>query len=364
MLQSLIARALSDPAVLSELGPVDWDRIVREARATQLLGRLAWLAREVDPECAPLSSILDFVLAHEDLVDAQHDAVRYEVCEILDALDGLNAPVVFLKGSAHILASSAASRGRTLGDIDIMVPSSALHDTELRLKLAGWSNSHYSAYDQRYYRQWMHELPAMQHRIRRSVVDVHHTILPPTAKASLDARKLFEKATVLEGFTNACVLSEDDTLIHCATHLFHEGEFEKGLRDLHDFALLFETRIKRDDGCEALIDRALELDLAWPLYLASRYMAQVFGQPSAIPAMKRLEAILRPSAVRLRFLDGLFLRAFLPHHPFYDGTGTHLARGMLYIRSHWLRMPPHLLARHLTRKAMTRISQKDDERGH
>jgi hypothetical protein len=28
--------------------------------------------------------------------------------------------------------------------------------------LAGWAATHHDAYDQRYYRQWMHELPPMQ----------------------------------------------------------------------------------------------------------------------------------------------------------------------------------------------------------
>jgi hypothetical protein len=31
---------------------------------------------------------------------------------------------------------------------------------------------------------------------------------------------------------------------------------------------------------------------------------------------------------------------------------------MLYVRSHWLRMPPLLLIQHLTRKALRRVIEK------
>jgi hypothetical protein len=39
-----------------------------------------------------------------------------------------------------------------------------------------------------------------------------------------------------------------------------------------------------------------------------------------------------------------------------------IARWCLYVRSHWLRMPPILLARHLTRKAFKRWIERWEER--
>jgi len=361
---SLIARVLSDPAVVTSLGLADWDRLIREARASQLIGRLVWLLRDTELSDQLPDPIHDFLLAHEHLVDAQHEAVRYEACEILDALSELDQPIVFLKGSAYILTSCNAARGRLLGDIDIMVPASALREAELMLKVAGWNNSHYSREDQRYYRQWMHELPAMQHRTRGTVLDVHHTILPPTARASLDARRLFSNATPIENLPNGFVLSDEDMVIHCATHLFHEGEFEKGLRDLSDFALLLKAQSRSAEARNALTNRALELDLAWPLYLAMRYNRSVFGNEEGNSVMIALEGQVKPSRLTLAYFDAMFARAFMPHHPLYASTDVGIARWMLYVRSHWLRMPPHLLTRHLFRKGMLRLTQQHDRDKH
>ena len=45
---------------------------------------------------------------------------------------------------------------------------------------AGWSHMKADEYDQHYYREWMHELPPLQHKERGTVVDLHHGILPVT----------------------------------------------------------------------------------------------------------------------------------------------------------------------------------------
>ncbi len=53
-------------------------------------------------------------------------------------------------------------------------------------------------YDDLYYRQWMHELPPLVHGERGRMVDVHHTILPLTARPTPDAQALIADA---EGWT-------------------------------------------------------------------------------------------------------------------------------------------------------------------
>ena len=55
-------------------------------------------------------------------------------------------------------------------------------------------------------------------------------------------------------------------------------------------------------------------------------------------------------------MDALFLRTLQPN-PAGNGLSS-LARGSLYIRAHWLRMPPLLLAQHLAVKALRREEQK------
>jgi len=82
-------------------------------------------------------------------------------------------------------------------------------------------------------RRWIHEIPPVAHKSRGAVIDLHHTILPPTAAPRVNADRLFEAlySTPMEG---VFALSPCDQIIHSATHLFYESEFHHALRDLWD----------------------------------------------------------------------------------------------------------------------------------
>ena len=54
------------------------------------------------------------------------------------------------------------------------------------LLAAGWEWVKEDAYDDQYYRRWMHELPPLIHRERDRMIDVHHAILPLTARPKPD----------------------------------------------------------------------------------------------------------------------------------------------------------------------------------
>ena len=73
----------------------------------------------------------------------------------------VDVDLVLLKGAAYLMAGLPAARGRVFSDVDILVPVARLAEVENALMLHGWSTTHHNAYDQRYYRQWMHELPPL-----------------------------------------------------------------------------------------------------------------------------------------------------------------------------------------------------------
>jgi hypothetical protein len=50
-------------------------------------------------------------------------------------------------------------------------------------------------------------------------------------------------------------------------------------------------------------------------------------------------------------LDALYGRALQSPHPSCADYASGIARRLLFVRAHWLRMPPRLLARHLAHKA-------------
>jgi hypothetical protein len=51
-------------------------------------------------------------------------------------------------------------------------------------------------------------------------------------------------------------------------------------------------------------------------------------------------------------MDSIWHRALRCPHPSAALAGSAAARFALYVRGHWLRMPPGMLARHLTIKAL------------
>jgi hypothetical protein len=63
----------------------------------------------------------------------------------------------------------------------------------------------------------------------------------------------------------------------------------------------------------------------------------------------------------LPLMDALFDRGLAPHHRSCDGLASAVARWMLYVRAHYLRMPMRLLLPHLARKAWKRRFASEQE---
>jgi hypothetical protein len=348
----LLIAVLRKPATMGALTLPQWHLLLRQALAANLTASLYCLADEhgvLDAAPAPARRHLDWAAA---LMRRHGAGVRWEVTRIAAALAQakVDVPLILLKGAAYSLAGLHASRGRLFSDIDILVPKAAIGEVEPALMRAGWMSHHHDAYDQRYYRVWMHEIPPMQHVQRGSVIDVHHTILPLTAAVRPDPDKLRAASLALPGHDQVRVLAPADMVLHSATHLFWDGEFGKGLRDLLDLHRLLVQFGAEPGFWDGLPARAREMQLARPLFYALRYTARLLDTPVP-PAVTAALADAGPGPLQLALMDALFLRALLPLHASCGDRLTGLAHSLLYIRGNWLRMPPLLLARHLFHKA-------------
>jgi hypothetical protein len=277
-------------------------------------------------------------------------AVSWEVAQLSRVLGPLGLPLVLLKGAAYAMANLPASHGRLFSDIDILVPYDRLGEVESALMLDGWVSGHPDPYDQRYYREWMHELPPMQHAKRQTLLDVHHAILPRTAAARPDPARLLAAARPLPGADGVFVLAPVDMVLHSAVHLMYEGEFHHGLRGLVDFHRLLLHFGGEAGFWDELPARARALELDRPLFYALRYAVRLLHTPVPARVLDAAQAG-RPNPLLLALMDQLLGRVLLPAHPSCDDGFSPAARFLLYIRGNWLRMPPVLLARHLFHKA-------------
>lgn len=347
---ALLARTLRTPEAITRFSMAEWDTLVRQARAAGLLARLAHRFRMHELGAALPAVVRWHFEAAETLADKQRTAVRWELQQIRAALADLDGPLVVLKGAAYVAADLPAAQGRLFNDIDILVPRTDLPRAESSLMLGGWHATGLSEYDKRYYRRWMHEIPPLQHIQRHTVIDVHHAILPDTARYHPDSAKLHSGIVAAAGLPGVYVLGPEDRILHSAAHLFHDGELPHGLRDLTDLDLLLRDGATQGDFWTRLVARADELELSRPLFHALRYLRHFLDTPVPASVDGALEHAA-PARPTLALLDCVFTRALAPAHASCEDAYTPLARGGAFVRAHWLRMPAHLLIPHLFHKA-------------
>jgi hypothetical protein len=353
----LIVKALRQPDVTISLGLADWDLLLRQARRANMMGHLYYLLKDSQLLEQVPRQPRDHLESSRVVLEGHIRAVRWEINLVRQALAKTGVPFILLKGAAYVMAKLPLARGRLFSDIDIMVPKDRLNEIEAALMLNGWVATHHDAYDQRYYRRWMHELPPMQHVKRLTVIDVHHAILPETAHVRPDPQKLRVAAEPLEGDENLRVLAPVDMVLHSAAHLFHEAELDHGLRDLADIDGLLRHFGNLPTFWVDITERAVELELTRTWFYALRYCARILHTP--VPQwVMRAGGAGRPSCPMLALMDMLFMRALMPVHRSCADWLSGVARRMLYVRAHWLRMPPLLLVPHLFHKAF--ISQREE----
>jgi hypothetical protein len=319
-----LAQVLRAPTSAQDFTPAEWTELFAVARAEQMAGTLAHRLKGL-PLPGTVGRLVRDAIASSEQV---RSAALWEAEMARRALAPSGMPVVLLKGTAFAAAGLSPSTGRNIGDLDILVPRDRLAEAEALLIAAGWEWVKPDPYDDAYYRRWMHELPPLIHRERDRMIDVHHTILPLTARITPDAKGLLAASLPLANGLR--VPAPNDLLCHAAAHLFADGDLAGGMRNLWDVHCLIE-----EFGVEGLEARAAHHGLAGAMSRAVRLAKALYGSDAPYGAGG--------------WGDRLYLRRLTAR----DGWGRptrKLTRLAFFVRSHWLRMPPAMLARHLWTK--------------
>ncbi len=339
-----------EPQTLTE---PQWEAIVHMARHSGVLARLASLLKARGQALGLPDRVRGVFEAELRLTEAHRRNVRWEVRRIEEAMAHAGLSFVLLKGAAYVIGELPPARGRLFEDVDILVPRDQVAQAEAALQQFGWRPLYHHPYDQRYYRQWMHQIPPMRHCQRETVIDVHHTLLPETGPLTPDPEQLWTDRHSLPEWRRVSIPASEDLILHSAAHLFYDGTMENGLRDLMDLDALIRHFHGRPGFWGQLQERARLMELLAPLADAlrwSRYLLETPVPTEAIPPPAATER----SRSRVAFLDRLYDEGLRPDHPLCRGLFTRPAQALLYIRSHALRMPVRLLVPHLLRKALRR----------
>lgn len=343
-------RALREPALAADWTLAEWERVVRLARRTRLLARLA--------EGLAAAGLLDGIppqprrqlIAEQRLSRWRTSAVRWTMERVAAALrDAPPYPRVLLKGAAYIGQGLSIGAGRLPSDLDMLVPRAHLADAQQRLSRAGWNVKPLDDHDLRYYYEWSHEVPPMTHPLLTVELDLHHNILPPMARMTVDADRLLARSRP-SSLPAWQVLDPMDQVLHSAAHLFFDSEMRDRIRDLVDLDDLLR-HFGADPGfMRGLPLRARELGLEEPLALACRFCVRWIGTPIPEAVIESIES-MGPGRLQRVWLLPLLKQVLLPAEPDEGWRPMReFAAALLLMRYHLRRMPLRQLVPHLWHK--------------
>ncbi len=352
--KNLLLNTLLSPEFALTLKPMEWELVLHLARQSKLVAYLGWKINKIakSSHSIPENVFLHFEAAQR-MLDNRNRLVLWELNRIRRETFDLKINTLVLKGGAYLLLKYPFAKTRLCADIDILVKRDDLSEMENRLKERGWKSTKLNDYDQQYYRKWMHEVPPMRHPDRYIEVDLHHTILPLTSRLSPPANLLIKDAIGIKE-SGCSVFSSIDLILHSSTHLFYDAELNASdLRDLVDLHELIILHKDEEGFFDSLVQRANSLNLQRPLFYSLLFSKKLLHTP--VPDRYIEENNGRPGAIILRIMLFLVPMAILPRQIGKEEKKVLFARWLLYVRSHYLRMPLTLLIPHLFKKSKKRV---------
>lgn len=348
---NILIRVLKKPELMKDLSVEDWNGLLREAKISNLAGRLSADAEAIGIKDNLPAKVQNLFKSFDYNSQSSQRMIRWEMNRVKRALIGENYRVILLKGAAYIAKDLKCTRGRMSVDLDILVEKNKIDFAEEKFMAHGWDHHVENDYDQKFYREYSHELPPLIHPDRQISIDVHHSILPVTSRVYPDMDLLVKDAVpCVDGFY---CFSDVDIILHSVVHLWQDGEVRSSLRNLLEQHDMFEEFGKDQKLWDALVPRAVELGFTRALYYALRYSKMIMGTDIPARVIREIDEYA-PNALVRSLMDWMVPGVMSPTLG-SKGLSRWVSMNGLYIRSHWLRMPPFMLAKHLSTKLIMRI---------
>lgn len=346
MIDNILIDVLKKPEFMADLSFEQWNICLREAKMSGLTGRLSHDARAIEITEKLPAKVQDIFSSFDNISASSTRKIKWEINRVKRALKGSNEKVLLLKGGAYVEKNMTCTNGRVSVDLDVLIAKNRIDWAEDIFIKAGWRHQIINDYDQKFYREYSHELPPLVHPDRYISIDVHHNILPTTSKLCPDINKMLENAIRHEnGFY---VFSDEDIILHSIVHQFQDGEVRSSLRNLLEQHDMYNEFGGNADFWQKLIPRAAELGFTRALYYSLQFSSAIFDTDIPKQVMIDIKPY-RPNFITDAIMKYMVMGVISPNLG-ARGIGRWVSMNGLYIRSHWLRMPPMLLARHLTIK--------------
>ncbi len=353
---NILINVLRNPSLMTGLSAYEWNECLREAKIAGLAGRLAADAIYLDIiEQLPLK-VQNTFQSNTYKSQSSTRKIKWEINRVRRAMLGTDEKLILLKGGAYIAEGLKCTQGRVSVDLDVLVAKNRIDFAEEKFLAAGWEHQVENDYDQKYYREYAHELPPMVHPERYISIDVHHTILPMTSRVKPDIQKMIKDSVIsLDGFY---VFSKVDMLLHSVVHLFQDGEIRSSLRNLLEQHDMFTEFGQNETFWQSLVPRAVELGLTRSLYYSLHFTKLIFQTDIPENVMTEI-APYGPGALTMGLMNWMVPAVISPTLG-AKGLNRWICQNGLYMRSHWLKMPPLLLVKHLTIKFFRNFTKKEE----
>jgi len=133
--------ALGQPLAQSDLpaSPVEWEKVLRLASAHLVIPQLRWALREQGLFSALPIDVTEYLEAVHTLNLEKNDHCEDQLAHLIEAMNCIGVRPVLLKGAAVLVSRLYPSSGeRMITDLDVLVPSSDLHEILAKLASVGY----------------------------------------------------------------------------------------------------------------------------------------------------------------------------------------------------------------------------------
>ena len=352
-----VIRYLLNPKDSLELSLKQWSELIMILREVELLARFSYLISEQNLiEQLPLK-VQQHLQSAQTKADRQAKQAIYEAEQLANNVKASNITPIFLKGVAYTLLNNKASLGRTYSDMDILVNKADLKTIERRLSLFGWFGKKSDDYDEKYYREWAHEIPPLYQASRGTVADIHHNLLPPISGKAPDI-KMFTENTLMTK-QGLLTLSKAGLVMHSIIHLFFNEDFSHAFRDITDLHLLFTEEDQKSEFWQELIELSIKSQFETELFYAVRYCQELTETHFPVEFLTTVNKA-KPTTFKLTFSDFIFKQVLYPNHSSFRNWQYSIANFFAICRGHILKMPLHILLYHTAHKLYVQIFKSDN----
>jgi len=346
--KSTFLAVLNQTESIEALKPEQQDALLRVAIAAHMHGILANIVDNTSSLPLPLtrhfSSVNTFSIAQKAQVIATSKLLSEQLMSI-------SVPVLLLKGAAYIAGHKVNAKGRLISDIDILVPSEALTRVESTLQKNGWRAKPLNNFDEKYYREWSHELPPYIHNETGVTLDIHHNLIPLSSGKTINIAQIHAKKVAVG--SNLYIPSDAYLILHSAIHLLLNDDTQKGLRDCFDLHLLIQAYLLSGsiDSLRAIFsDAKCDLEFSILVNLLNRIFNQQYHEIL-------LDNVKRLSWHEQVLVNSLYNTIF-PKTDYLQDNRSTLARQHVYIHGHLSKMPLLLFIKHIGYKGYRSIVKR------